>query len=71
LANAYRLQQIAKSSENSSDVAAVKQNFIAAAEAFKICSRPIKEASCYEVNIRVLCWLMINIAIRDITRLRD
>ena len=54
MANAYRLQQIARSSVNSSDVATVKQNFIAAAEAFKKCSRPIQEASCYEVNIRVL-----------------
>ena len=54
LANAYRLQQIAKSSENSSDVATIKQNFIAAAAAFKKCSRPIQEALCYEVNISVL-----------------
>ena len=51
LANAYRLQQIAKSSVNSSDA---KQNFIAAAAAFKKCSRPIQEALCYEVNISIL-----------------
>ncbi|CAG8616353.1 9660_t:CDS:10, partial [Ambispora leptoticha] len=48
LANAYRLQQIARASINDSDQTTINSNFIRAADAFRMCSRPIQAALCYE-----------------------
>ncbi|RIA86623.1 hypothetical protein C1645_325835 [Glomus cerebriforme] len=48
IANAYRLQQIARASVNDSDEITIKSNFIRAAQAFKKCSRPIQAVSCYQ-----------------------
>ncbi|RIB01293.1 hypothetical protein C2G38_1022654 [Gigaspora rosea] len=49
LANAYNLRKIARASTiKSSDNTTKKKNFTCAAEAFKKCSNPFMEASCYK-----------------------
>ncbi|CAG8633342.1 4892_t:CDS:2, partial [Ambispora leptoticha] len=47
-AKAYHLRQKARASINDSDWDTVILNFYLAADAFRKCSRPIQEASCYE-----------------------
>ncbi|CAG8532736.1 4901_t:CDS:10 [Ambispora leptoticha] len=47
-AKAYHLRQKARASINDSDWDTVILNFYRAADAFRECSRPIQEASCYE-----------------------
>ncbi|CAG8480420.1 12096_t:CDS:10 [Ambispora gerdemannii] len=48
LAEAYYLRQLARTSINNSDRDTVISNFYRAADAFRKCSQPIQEGSCYE-----------------------